>query len=418
MIGCLIIAGVSFASSQDLNANLAKILANPKLDGGTVCACVTDLDGNVLFAQNERTRVMPASNQKLLSAAFALWELGPNFAPTTSFWKEPSRVYVESNGDPLLAHDDLISVAHTLDLNRSFPVYVKEAYAPGFPGGWELEDLPNKFAAPISAFTVDRGSFSIWNKGGQPRLLPEAYGVRIQRGDELHYDPFLRVVTVPKVLPKKDSQLDTLSLPRSDEAAALILGSRFVPSSNVPTRPADIILKGKPLGQIIAACLPPSDNNIAENLLLMGAAHLGTLGHSPYPQARTALANFLERVVAVPQGDVLPYDGSGMSKENVLTTRALARLLVWANQQTTTQVWRNALAHSGARGTLSGRLSGITFSGKTGSLNRVVALSGYVRTATGKEVVMSLVMNNFSCSSNEARGVEDQFVRELSRWAP
>lgn len=397
-----------------LTEKLDSVLNDPKMGGATVAAYVSDLDGNVLYEKNSRTRVMPASNQKLFSSAFALWSRGSDYRPQTKIWKEWNRIIVESPGDPLLTYDTLKEAADKLELDRSLPVYVNEAYAPGYGGGWEFEDLPNKYAAPVSAFTIERGAFAIWNVDGKPKLLPEAFGVKIVRGDTLNYDPFARRVIVPTDLPNETKRLDTLSLPRGDEAASMLLGRWFNRTKESPSNDPALIIVGRPISMMLKACLPPSDNNIAEHLLLIGASKDKPLPEDPYPDARKKLSYFLESVVQLPAGDVIPYDGSGLSKENLVTTRAIGELLLWANRQPTADVWRDALAKTGQPGTLSKRLGTIEFSGKTGTLNRVVALSGYLKNKDGKTVVASIVLNNFRCSSSEAQGVEDSFIKALT----
>ena len=74
----------------------------PALDGAIVAACATTLDGTPVESRNEALRVMPASNQKLLTAAFALNALGPDARWATRVWRERRRNVVEAEGDPLL----------------------------------------------------------------------------------------------------------------------------------------------------------------------------------------------------------------------------------------------------------------------------------------------------------------------------
>jgi len=399
-------------------ADFDRILANSKLEGAIVSAIVTDLDGKTIFEHNSALHVTPASNEKLLSNSFALWELGPDYRPKTSFWKLPTRVVIDSPGDPLMTYDQLSKARAELKLDRHLPVYVHQAYAPEIPGSWEFDDLPNKFSAPVTALTFDRGSFAAWTRKGKAVLLPEPFGVRTDfvpgpGTPAVEYDPFAKLVKVTGTLPKTDQVLDTLALPRSDEAAASIFGCRFEPTDDLPQPPPDLVLTGGSTLAMVAACLPPSDNNIAENLLLMGARREGDLGRNPYAVARKRLKDFLVHVVGVNPDDVHPFDGSGLSRHDYVTTRAIAKLLCWANKQPTGAAWRSAFAHPGT-GTLSNRLKGITFQAKTGSLDMVAALSGYLTTSSGKTVVVSIIFNQYGCSAGEARGVADDFVKAIA----
>ena len=381
-------------------------------------AYVCELDGDKVFEKNSALHVIPGSNQKLLSNAFALHTLGPDYTPVTRIWKESKRTLVATTGDPLLTYQQLVDARAKLKLDRKLPVYVKEPFAPGIPDSWEFDDLPNKYAAPVTGFTVDKGSFELWHKGGRIVGVPYNYGVQIYASKSpaplsIAYDPMRRMVTVDGNWPEKDARLDTLSIWRPDREAAFLLGSGFIRSTQTPSATPNLTITGKPLSDMMVACLQPSDNNIAEQLLLLASLRLGELPKKPYPAARERLTNFMEKVVGVEKADVRPFDGSGMSRHSYVTTRALGRLLKWSNDQSTAPFWRSALASPG-KGTLANRLKETTFQGKTGTLDMVSALSGYVRHKSGQELIVSVILNQYACTPAEARDILDSFVKQAA----
>ncbi len=389
---------------------LSTPLDAPALDGALVAAYATTLDGKPVFARNEAVRVMPASNQKLLTAAFALSALGPDARQATRVWKEPTRNVVRAEGDPLLTRDDLLR----LDVDRAKPVFVSEAYAPGIPEGWQQDYLKDRYGASVYALSVDDAAFELWANDGKPELRPAPYSVAISQspGERLdwRYDPFARTLVVSGPLPKKTGRLDTLATPRADLAAASLLGVDPQTTTDVPSRPADIVLPGHTVAEQVAACLPPSDNNIAEHLLL-NAAHAE--GENPYPAAEAKLQAFLEGTVGLLKNDVLPRDGSGLGRQNLVTARAMVGLLRWADRQPTREVWRSALAKAGGLGTLKNRLVDVSFMGKTGSLNRVLALSGYLKRRDGTEIALSVIVNHYAAPDADVRAAMDAWVRTL-----
>jgi D-alanyl-D-alanine carboxypeptidase/D-alanyl-D-alanine-endopeptidase (penicillin-binding protein 4) len=399
---------------------LDSILSDPKLNGAIVSATVCRADGSIIYEKNSATHVVPASNEKLFSAAFALNALGPDFRPQTLIWKQPNRTYIQTTGDPLMSYGQLVGARDRLRLDRRLSVSVNEPYAPEIPSTWEHDDLSNKYAAPVAAFTVDKGSFELWWKKGRLVAQPFGYGVQFFRagGDgapKVQYDPFLKRAFVFGKMPATDKRLDTLAIPNPDREAAFLLGKGFLRTADpAPNTPPCLVLTGKPLREIVAACLPVSDNNIAENLLLMAARSQGELGDDPYAVARTRLTDFLTHVVGIDPEDVKPYDGSGLSRHNFLTTRAIAKLLCWAQAQPTSDAWNASLARPGMPGTLSKRLVGIDFRGKTGTLDMVVALSGYVRHKSGDGLVASMIVNQFGCSSNDVQNIEEAFMRAVA----
>ena len=400
---------------------LTAILNRPSMQGAIISAIVTDLQGRVIFEQNSSTRVMPASNQKLLAAAFALCQVGPEARPQTRFWKLDDRLIIDSPGDPLMRSALLIDASEKLKLPPNFPVYVREAYSPGIPDSWEQDDLIFTYASPVSAFTVDRGTTELWNENGRYRFRPRSYDLRTQRmrpgTTNLAYDPAGRRVWVAGDLPLKRERLAAFPLPKPNVAAASYFGKYADVAEELPATKPTLIISGRPMKDVLAECLPSSDNNIAENLLLMGADHSGPLGANPYAAARKRMTAFLEDEVGVPKGDLRVYDGSGLSRHNLVTTRAVAKLLAWMELPTFQDVWRKSLV-TPRLGTLSSRLDGVGFAGKTGSLDMVAALSGYLRTDSGNEVIVSVIANHYLCPNAEARTVLDDFVRASQKLRP
>ncbi len=381
-------------------------------------AYVCKLDGDKVYEKNSALHVVPGSNQKLLSNAFALHTLGPAYTPQTRIWKMPKATFIATTGDPMLTYGQLVEARTKLKLDRTLPVHVKQPFAPGVPDTWEFDDLPNKYAAPITGLTVDRGSFELWHKNGRIMGVPSSYGVQIyaSKGSgplSINYDPIRRVVMVDGKWPDKDARLDTLSIWRPDREAAFLLGSAFLPTQTMPSLAPSLAINGKPVSEMIVACLQPSDNNIAEQLLLLSSLRLGPLVPKPYTAARERLTGFLNGTVGIAKNEVKPYDGSGMSRHSYVTTRALCQLLKWSDEQPTASLWRKALASPGT-GTLANRLKDTTFQGKTGTLDMVSALSGYVRHKSGSDLIVSVILNQYACTPAEARHILDSFVKQAA----
>lgn len=400
-----------------LSPNLDAILDVAELKGSVISATLTDTDGKVLYERNADMRVMPASNQKLISCAYALHVLGPDFVPKTRIWKLKDRVIVESNGDPSLTYQQLVEARKKLKLSGKQPVYVKQAYRVGIPESWELDDLPNRYAAPVSAFCFDQAAFELWAEKGRAFLLPAPFGVKVTFDVSLpkgasRYDPIRKTIRVGPSLPGKRTRLDTLALPSGDESAAMVLGNRLFATKAVPTRPPDLTINGQPLREILKTCLVKSDNLMAENLLLMAAGKEGDLSAKPYALARERVTKFLTEAVSVDKVDLRIYDGSGLSRHNLVSARAISKLLLWASKQSTAPVWKGCLV-SPLNGTLKSRLKDVPFQGKTGTLDMVVSLSGYIKTKAGEDVVMSLLLNHFTTSSAKARDIADNFAKTV-----
>lgn len=404
-----------------LQLDLNDILKTKSLRGALIGVQVSKSDGEVLFEQNADKLLIPASNQKLLTAAYALDVLGPDYRPVTRFWKLADRIVVDSPGDPLLTSAQLLDIRQRLSISADQPVYVRQAYDPGVPPTWEWDDLPNRYAAPVTAFTVDRGGFELWAEKGKAFYLPRNYGARVQSlggtgRPRVKYDPANMISTVRGKVPTEKTLLDTLAIARPDRAAGSFLGTPVLPAISIPTEPPTLEWQGASLAEILKECLPKSDNNIAEHLLLMASGRTAPLGDDPYADASERITTFLVDKVRVDPQDVKVADGSGLSRQNWITARGLAQVLRYEAAQPTFTLWSDALAKSGT-GTLEKRLAGSTFRGKTGTLTGASSLSGYVTSPAGETLVVSMIMNNYKCPAAEVRGIQDQMVRRLEQPA-
>ena len=399
-------------ASQDLD----KIWDDSALKGAIVGACVLDSDGKELYARNADLLMIPASNEKLITAVIALKKLGPDYRPTTRFWKQHDALVIDSDGDPLMSHDDLLHIKEQLKIGRMRSVEIHSAYGPLLPPGWEWDDLRNKYAAPVSAFSVDRSSFELWCDGGKLFYLPEAYGAKANylggSGSlQIDYDPRTMIANVSGTLPKTRAMLDTLAIGDPDVAAASILGKDAKPIDQVPDSPPTLTFQGHVLAEILKDEIPTSDNNVSENLLLIaeGIKHGDA---DPYGLADSRIKDDLA-TLGLDTNEIKVADGSGLSRHNVVTARALSKLLVWADQQPTSELWHSCLAKPGEEGTLKDRLQGVPFEGKTGTMDKVSALSGYLHLNNGKELIVSILVNDYVCSTAQTRDLEDQFLKTV-----
>jgi serine-type D-Ala-D-Ala carboxypeptidase/endopeptidase (penicillin-binding protein 4) len=108
------------------------------------------------------------------------------------------------------------------------------------------------------------------------------------------------------------------------------------------------------------------------------------------------------------------YDGSGMSRENLVTPHAVVQLLSYSAAQPWGKVWQDTLPIAGVDGSLAARFKGTAAEGrvhaKTGALGHVNALSGYATTVNGIPVAFSILTNNHKLSSKRALDVVDQIT--------
>lgn len=392
---------------------VAEKLKDSSLQGALVSAYVQTLDGRVLYEQNSNIRVVPGSNEKVLSVSYALARLGPTFRARTRFWREKGKVIIDAPGNPMLTYEQMKAARKIV--GTSSVVQVRQAYRVGVPAGWELDDLSNRYAAPVTALTVDQGAFELWGAKGKPYFMPEAFGAtaRFFPGgtNRVEYNPFTKIAKVYGSIPREATRLDTLAIADPDLAVARFFGGYLASTQKLPDRKPDYEAVSEPLQDVATTCLVKSDNNIAEHLMLLAASSEGALGPKPYTVAAERMKKFLVEDVGCDASDLRPQDGSGMSRHNFVTTRALAKNMAWATQKWGDK-WTSALASPG-KGTLVDRLKGSGFRGKTGTLDAACALTGVLSSADGQKLVISLVFNHYTSTNAQVRGVQDEIVRIL-----
>jgi D-alanyl-D-alanine carboxypeptidase/D-alanyl-D-alanine-endopeptidase (penicillin-binding protein 4) len=107
---------------------------------------------------------------------------------------------------------------------------------------------------------------------------------------------------------------------------------------------------------------------------------------------------FLKTVGIRPESLVLS-DGSGLSRNDMITADASVQLLTFMSRHRYADVFREALPIAGVDGTLRTRLRNTpaenNLRAKTGSLSSAASLAGYVTTAAGEKLVFSIMVNNY-----------------------
>jgi D-alanyl-D-alanine carboxypeptidase/D-alanyl-D-alanine-endopeptidase (penicillin-binding protein 4) len=195
---------------------------------------------------------------------------------------------------------------------------------------------------------------------------------------------------------------------RSVGVSGKLLARRGAPPQNA--RPLTVA-RSKPLSQIVEDLNHFSNNFIAEQLLYA----LG--GPRPYDRERGlgVLTDYLLEL-GVAASEIRLEDASGLSHENRLTARALTRLLR-ANLESVEvhPEFEVSLSVAGRSGTLRKRDFGVPdgrVRAKTGTLDGVSSLAGYLTTKRGRRLAFAILLNSMR-DKQAALRIEDDLVRLL-----
>lgn len=172
-----------------------------------------------------------------------------------------------------------------------------------------------------------------------------------------------------------------------------------------------------PLVDMVPQLNRHSDNFFAEHLWKAAAAR--ATGRGTYTGGGAASAVFFHDRTGVRWGEIWQADGSGLSAQNRSSAQALVRALVWAHRQPWSRQFHESMAIAGDRGgTMRRMFVGGPAQGnlhaKTGYINDVRTLSGYVKTAGGENVVFSFLYNGRNTGG--ARGVQQNLGNLLAGY--
>jgi serine-type D-Ala-D-Ala carboxypeptidase/endopeptidase (penicillin-binding protein 4) len=200
---------------------------------------------------------------------------------------------------------------------------------------------------------------------------------------------------------------------RDPARAAAIREGRLTTANPLSVTPI-AVWTSPPMSEIVAAILQPSQNWMAEQLVrTLGAEKRGEGSWRAGAAAQTA---FLFDTVGIDSAALRLQDGSGMSHQNLVTPRAVVQLLDHARSAPWRDVFRAGLARPGMPGTLSSRLLHLQgrLAGKTGTLSNVNALSGYVTTQDGRELIFVILSNASGLPGATVVAAMDQLVSVLA----
>lgn len=172
--------------------------------------------------------------------------------------------------------------------------------------------------------------------------------------------------------------------------------------------------ESKPLLEDVRVINKVSQNLHAEILLRLLGRERGNAG--TVEGGLEVLRGFLTQA-GISSDQYVFYDGSGLSRQNLVTPHAITQILRYASAQPWGAAYKATFPVSGVDGSLSDRLTSPRLKsrilGKTGSLGGVKALSGYATTDAGQTISFSILSNNFNLPSKRVTDTIDQIVQAI-----
>jgi D-alanyl-D-alanine carboxypeptidase/D-alanyl-D-alanine-endopeptidase (penicillin-binding protein 4) len=190
--------------------------------------------------------------------------------------------------------------------------------------------------------------------------------------------------------------------------------------SSAPKQPTVLAdYESRPLSDDVRVINKVSQNLHAEILLRLLGKEKGLAG--TVEGGLEVLKGFLTQA-GIPSQEYVFYDGSGLSRQNLVTPHAVVALLQYAAKQPWGQLYSETFPIAGLDGSLADRFHNSRAQGlvlaKTGSLDHVKSLSGYATTVSGDRVAFSIFTNNFDVPGRRAQDAIDRVVEAIVEDAP
>jgi D-alanyl-D-alanine carboxypeptidase/D-alanyl-D-alanine-endopeptidase (penicillin-binding protein 4) len=449
---------------------LADIATDPLFTSATVGVRVVRVrDGSVVWEHGDDRPLIPASTMKLLTAATALRELGPAYKFPTWILTDgevdkdgvlDGNLYVKGQGDPSMVAERMWRMALDVRLHGIKEVHGNVIFdasyfqdttlIPGWTDEGDLDEGPTYFP-PLGALSVNYNIAALVVRPGSavgqaaavefeiptPAVALEGslttgssrsrYWVDVDR--EVDPDTFVATYKVKGNIPV-DEGMHTVYRALSDPLTNYIgtfqgilkgqgvkVKGSFKPGTAPPDAKVLLTEYSDPLVDILEQMNKKSNNFMAEQILrCVGAEKYGLPGTTE--KGVRAVTTYLGAIGVAPDGYTL-VNGSGLSRMVSLRPSTLTTVLtdVYTSPSVGPE-FLTTLSVGGRDGTLAYRFreDGMEgrMRGKTGTLNGVSTLAGYVRSTSDEVYAFAFLANDIDGAVSRTRRAHERLVLTLA----
>ncbi|MEO9871243.1 D-alanyl-D-alanine carboxypeptidase [Ekhidna sp.] len=414
LIGCSTVKKIAVEQDVTRQLNQSEVFSN-QFTGFSLF----DIEKNEFVAgYNSTLKFTPASNTKLLTM-YAVLKSFSDSIPSLIYQRNDSDLHVRPIGDPTFLYKPFKS-QKTFDLLNSVDTikidWPKEELA-SFGTGWAWDDYIYSFQAQRNWWPIYGNTISVKKVNDSLTIAPPFFkdyvevleqtrpGELVAR--ELRFNVFKAYLesdtsNFERIIPFESSKdllsqllLDTL------QSEVLFTNNQEVFQDTLYSHATDSVL---------AYMLKPSDNFLAEQLLIMAAWQNGFSEIKPFIKQvnNTWLTNLT---------DMVWVDGSGLSRYNLIAPVDQVRLLKKCHDEFGWQRMTSILP-TGGEGTLEESFlmedeeTPFIFA-KTGTLSNNHNLSGYLITRSGKRMIFSFMNNHYTKPSEDIKRAMEKFLIDV-----
>ena len=441
---CLILSLFLFAGGANASS-VDKVIKKLNVNKGGVSVSVRDVkNGNVVYSLNPKTPMNPASTLKLITFASSINTLGYDYEYVTELYKSSNNdLYFKLSGDPMLKSIDLSNMLKTAkgkNIVSPKNVYLDASVfdEKDWGEGWQWDDDLNPAMPKFSAYNLDGNVVKI-------EIAPVAQSIP----PTIVVNPFYPFTFMNAVNVDLNSKEDNVEFSKNNDINNVINVSGTISSGIIKYLPVpnqkryftlrlenaiskvklgyfkpikkavlpknNIYLVDKishPINNVAKLILKDSNNFAAETLFkTAGAVWSGSQGTTE--NSLKMLDEYLAKL-GLDMSEVTIVDGSGVSKNNLLTSDFMTKFLKAKYYEDDIDKYKELMVSPG-EGTLEKRMLYFrdNLKVKTGTLSGVSALAGYITTRRGNVLAFDIMINDSKISSLDKKNLEEQILRQI-----
>lgn len=396
--------------------------------------------GKTAYEMNSKTPMPPASVQKVITLLPSMNTLKKDYEFKTGLYKgRDGSFYLKLGADPYLTTANLRELVGTLpqgqDLDKLFYIDDSVTDSREWGEGWQWDDDLNPLMPKFGAYNLDRNllkiNFCPGSQQGAPAEIltevfyPIAFANEVITGNKTDIKLDRKNYISPDVISAQGTIANDYSMeipvnyPRRYFVLRLeeVLRKQKIGYYGDFQRmklPKDAVLLSEvshPVSRAQSDILKQSDNMAAETIFkLAGGKYANDTGSA---ESGIKMLNDYYEKMGINTDSIKIVDGSGVSKNNLMTADFMTNVLVKIAQDSFYDDFLNSLAKPG-EGTLTDRMLYFkdNLKAKTGTLSNISAITGYLTAKSGKTYAFCIMVNDSKSTSFDKKAFEEYVLRK------
>jgi len=454
------------SGTNRLISGIEKIIDDPFFDKTLIAIDIFDLTDSIsIFQKNNKLLLRPASNMKLLSSSASLLNLGEYYTFRTDLYHSGviegdtlfGDVYVVGGFDPLFSSQHLGSLARIIQslgikhINGGIYGDISKKDSMYWGKGWMWDDDPEPSAPYLNALNINGNSIEVFveaSKPGSPavvKLKPDTKYVEVENrsvtinsrgsGDVLITRDWVNrknTIIVSGVVTEAEVYINYskvnllyperyfLTFFKENLEYLGITADKSIDVRRLEKNAVYLTSIHRSIDTVLSVVNKESDNLSAE-MLIYAIAYNDSGAPAAAEDGLVALKRLIDSL-GFNSNDYSIADGSGVSHYNLLSAELILGILkyMYYQKKELFSLFYNSLAVAGVDGTLRNRMKNTSAQNnvhaKTGTLNGVSNLSGYVTGKNGHLLAFSIMIQNFVEDYSKARSFQNKICELLAEY--